>query len=167
MPTARASAAAAVENNIVYVIGGTDGRQNRLNTLESYNPATDTWKEEAPLIVGKSEPSVGLVGTTIVAADGFSASGDIGDNEGYNASSNSWKSLTPDPTGRNEACSGSINGLLYVAGGSHDGLTNNTSVNESFNLSTNMWTTLARIPRPVAAAGAAVQKGLLYCFGGG
>jgi len=56
MPTARASAAAAVENNIVYVIGGTDGRQNRLNTLESYNPATDTWKEEAPLIVGKSEP---------------------------------------------------------------------------------------------------------------
>lgn len=110
---------------------------------------------------------MGLVGTTIVAADGFSASGDIGDNEGYNSSSNSWKSLTPDPTGRNEACSGSINGLLYVAGGSHDGLTNNTSVNESFNLSTNMWTTLARIPRPVAAAGAAVQKGLLYCFGGG
>jgi N-acetylneuraminic acid mutarotase len=75
--------------------------------------------------------------------------------------------LTPDPTGRNEACSGAIDGQLYVAGGSHDGRTNNTTVNESFNLSTTKWTTLAPIPNPVAAAGSAVNKGLLYCFGGG
>jgi N-acetylneuraminic acid mutarotase len=121
--------------------------------------------EEAPLIVGKSEPSVGLVGTTIMAADGFTASGDTGDNEGFNA--NSWKLRTPDPTGRNESCGGSINGLLYVAGGSHGGVTNNTNVNESFNLSKNKWATLAPIPKRVAAAGSAVNKGLLYCFGGG
>ena len=155
-----------MENNIIYVIGGTDGH-NRFNTVEAYDPETDTWTEEAPLIVGKSEPSVGLVGTTIVAADGFSASGDTGDNEGYNASTNSWRSLTADPTGRNEACTGSISGRLYIAGGSNGGVTNNTSVNESFNLSTNKWATLAAIAHPVAGAGSAASRGLLYCFGGG
>jgi hypothetical protein len=108
-----------------------------------------------------------LVGTKIVAADGFSASGDTGDNAGYNASTNSWKSQTADPAGRNEACTGSISGRLYVAGGSHDGITNNTNVNELFNLSTNKWAPLAPIPHPVVAAGSAVNKGLLYCFGGG
>jgi hypothetical protein len=164
MPTARASVGAAVKNNIIYLIGGTDGH-SRFNTVESYNPATDTWIEEAPLLVGKSEPSVGLIGTTIVAADGFSASGDTGDTEADNATS--WTLRTPDPTGRNEACAGSIHGLFYVAGGSHDGATNNTKVNESFNLSKNKWATLAPIPRPVAGAGSAVNKGRLYCFGGG
>ena len=108
-----------------------------------------------------------MVGTTVVAVDGFSNSGDTGDDEGYNASTNSWKSLTADPMGRNEACTGSISGLLYVAGGSHDGRTNNTNVNESFNLATNKWATRAPIPHPVVAAGAAVNKGLLYRFGGG
>lgn len=88
MPMARASAGATVENSIIYVIGGADGT-NLFTTVESYNPATDTWDEEASLTVGKSEPSVGLAGTKIVAADGFSISGNTGDNEGYDASTNS------------------------------------------------------------------------------
>src|SRR5208282_4366874 len=62
MPTARSGTGAAVENNIVYVIGGGDGIGDRLDNVEAYNPATDTWTEEAPLLAGKSEPAVALVG---------------------------------------------------------------------------------------------------------
>ena len=91
MPTAKGCSGTAVENDIVYVVGGCgENPQDRLTDVESYNPATDTWTEVAPLLVGKSQPSVGLVGTTIVAADGFTESGNTGDNEGYDATTNSW-----------------------------------------------------------------------------
>ncbi len=160
MPTGRGCTGAAVEKRIVYVIGGCDLEDpyDRLTTVESYDPATDTWTEEAPLLVGKSQPSVARVGTTIVAADGYTASGDTGDNEGYDATTNSWTSLTPDPMPRNGTCTGAIGGKLYVAG---DGAST-----ESFNLSKNTWKTLASMPEPTQFPGSAVYKGLLYCFGG-
>jgi len=168
LPSARDSMGAVVENNIIYVIGGLDQSGNRLNTVESYNPATDTWTEEAPLLVGKSEPSVGLVGTTIVAADGFSPppSRDTGDNEGYDASTNTWTSLNADPVPRNGACGGGIGGRMYVAGG-YDGLGDpDMNLTESFNLSKNSWKTLAPLPQATLVSGSAVYKRQLYCLGG-
>lgn len=163
MPTARDSVAAVVEKNIVYVIGGNGSNGVlRLNTVESYNPATDTWTEEAPLLAGKSEPSAGLIGSTIVTADGYTLSGMTGDNEGYNAAANSWKALAADPTPRNAACSGSVGGLFYVVAGNYGG-----SVTESFKLAKNKWTMLAPMPQAVITPGSAVNKGLLYCIGGG
>jgi large repetitive protein len=175
MPTARGSNAAAVENNIIYVVGGnTDINHLRLTTVESYNPATDTWTEETPLLVGKSEPSVGtlkmtvggVIVRTIVAADGYTLSGDTGDNEGYNASTNSWSSLATDPHTRNVACTGALGAKLFVASGSPDG-GSTTTVNDVFNLSKNTWTNRAPAPQAVAGPGSAVYKGLLYCIGGG
>jgi N-acetylneuraminic acid mutarotase len=175
MPTARCSMGVAVENNIIYVIGGysPNGGGTRLNTVESYNPATDTWAEEAPLLNGKSEPSVGLLGNktigfTIVAADGFTASNDTGDNEGYNASANAWSSLTSDPTPRNTAFTGP-NGLKLLVAGGYDGGPPGTpamTLNESFNISTKTWKKLAPMPQAAMFGASATYKGLLYCIGG-
>ena len=175
MPTARCDMGVAVENNIIYVIGGysPNGGGTRLDTVESYNPATDTWTAEAPLLNGKSEPSVGLVGNktigfTIVAADGFTSSNDTGDNEGYNASINTWSSLKSDPTARNGAFTGPKGPRLYVVGG-YDGGPPGTpadDLNESFNVKTNSWKTLAPMPQAAVLGGSAVYRGLLYCFGG-
>src|SRR5208283_4994873 len=140
----------------------------RATSVESYNPATDTWTEEAPLLVGRSEPSVGRVGNklagfTIVAADGY-ASG--GDTEGYDAMTNTWTTLKadPDPGGsgwRSWACTGGIGTRLYIAGGYYGG-----SLNESFNLSNNKWETLAPMPQAAMSTASAVYKGQLYCIGG-
>jgi N-acetylneuraminic acid mutarotase len=164
MPSARGSEGAAVYNAVVYVIGGYDGQ--RLNTVESYDIASDTWKEEAPLLVGKSEPSVGTFGATIVAAGGKTASGDTGDTEGYDPSTNAWKSLASEPTGLNSSCTGAIGASLYTAGGSNspDGAQNNT---QAFMLTKDKWTTLADMPETVDDEAAAVYGGQLYCFGGG
>ena len=60
MPTARNSLSAVVDKGIIYVIGGYSG--SRDTTVESYDPATNTWSEEAPLLVGKSTANVGLLG---------------------------------------------------------------------------------------------------------
>ena len=174
MPTPRYNLGVVVENNIIYAIGGIGGLNNGnsvLNTVESYNPATDTWTEESPLLIDKEAASVGLVGTaltgfTIVAADGYLQSDeDSGDNEGYDAATNTWTSLTSDPEPRSFACAARIGTQLYAAGG-WDGRGPALSTVESFKLSTQSWKSLASIPQGTIAAGSAVYKGRLYCFGG-
>src|SRR5258708_12153532 len=143
MPTARGRAAAVVDGTAIYGIGG-NGSTNRLNTVEKYVPSIDTWTEEAPLLVGKSEPTAGLLGTTIVSADGYTASEDTGDNEEYNVSTNTWSALAADPTPRNADCFGAISGLLYVAGGGSNGTAD--SLTKSFSPTTTTCPTLFAIP---------------------
>jgi N-acetylneuraminic acid mutarotase len=173
MPTAREDTAAVVEKNIIYVIGGNDINNNNLATVESYNPATNTWTEEAPMLGTKASPAAGLLGTlktgyTIVAAGGAVQPGQItGDTEGYDAATNTWTELTADPTARVYSCSGSVGAKFYDAGGYLNNGGAATTVNESFQLSKNKWTTtLAPMPQGTMLGASAVYKKQLYCMGG-
>jgi N-acetylneuraminic acid mutarotase len=166
MPTARCSAVAVVYKNIIYVIGGYYNGE-RLSTVEAYDPATDSWTEEAGLLLGKSEISAGLIGTTIVAADGYSGS-DTGDNEAYDIATNTWTSLASDPNARNGSCFGVIRGKLYVSDGNDSGGIPIARM-DAFNLAKNAWNwkSLAAMPNTLTDSGSAVYKGRLYCIGGG
>ncbi len=60
MPTARYGlAAAAGSDGLVYAIGGSENsnygsdNSNYLNTVEAYDPRTDTWTTRAGLAVGR------------------------------------------------------------------------------------------------------------------
>ena len=166
-PTARNGTVAVVEKNIIYVMGGniTSGGEF-VSTVESYNPATNTWKTESSMLGTKDTAAAGLIGTTIVVADGANQPGSVtGDTEGYDATTNVWSSLTADPTPRTGPCNGVINGLLYDAGGYNN--SSATTINESFSLSTDKWTTtLAPMPSGTLFGGSAVVSGQLYCLGG-
>jgi kelch-like protein 18 len=118
LPTATSSIYPTVENGIIYITGGSNSN-GRLTTLLSYNPANDTWSTLAPMKVGKSEPALALLGSTIVAAGGL-----LGDNttattdtEGYNAATNTWTTLTSMPTARQEGCFESIGDQIYFTSG--------------------------------------------------
>ncbi len=164
MPTARFSAEAVVEKNIIYVLGGDSNASGNGNlaTVESYNPATNTWTEEAPMLVAKSQSAAGPIGTTIVVADGgTNGGGSTGDNEAYDTATNTWKTLTADPASRYAPCHGSIGPKLYDVGGLF-----NYTLNESFQLSKNKWTTLAPALQGNIFSASAVFKGQLYCIGG-
>jgi len=152
------------KNNTIYIVGGNIG-WTRLSNVDLYDPATDTWTEEAPLLIGRSCPTVGRIGTWIVAADGDTSNGINGDSEGYSPVTNTWTTATPDLTPRDAACGGSIGSQLYVAGGYQGGYTFLT-VTESFDGSNNAWTTLASMPQGTMWAASAVYNGQLYCFGG-
>lgn len=172
MPTARDGAAVAVVNDIIYVIGGNNYTET-FATVESYNPVTDAWTEETPLLTAKTNSSAGVfgskaVGFTIVDADGSSTvtpATETGDNEADDVLTNVWTALAPDPTPRDAACAGAIGAKLYVAGG-RGGSGSAINTNESFNLSKNAWKALAPMPLETAFGGSAVYKGRLYCFGG-
>ena len=169
MPTARNATLAVVEKNIVYVIGGNLGNgANFVATVESYNPATNAWTTEDSMLGAKDAPGGGLIGTTIVVADGSPAGSEVtGDTEGYNATTNSWSELTADPTARTGSCSGVIGSALYDASGYINNAGAATTVNESFSSSANKWTTnLLAIPQGTMFPAATVDNGQLYCFGG-
>jgi N-acetylneuraminic acid mutarotase len=153
-----------VEKNIIYVMGGQDINGDVLPTVESYNPATNIWTEEAPMLLAKTQFQAGLVGTTIVAPDGLtSASANTGDNEGYAAATDTWTSKTADPTARAGTCDGAVGAELYVAGGYSTGT---ITLTESFKLSKNKWTTLAAMPQATLLPASVVFKKQLYCIGG-
>jgi uncharacterized repeat protein (TIGR03803 family) len=166
MPTARNSMPAAVYNNIIYVIGGYDpNTQVWYDVVESYNPSTDTWTEEAPLPVATAWEAVGLLGSTIVSADGQISPGTpVGSNDGYNPKTNTWTGLTADATPRLETCFAAISGQLYVAGGAN--ATQVLNVNEAYSATTKKWTTLASMPNALETPGSATVGGRLYCVGG-
>jgi N-acetylneuraminic acid mutarotase len=173
MPTARFSTVAVFENNIIYVMGVAVSSSDFVATVESYNPATNIWTEEAPLLGSKLSPAAGVQGTlktgyTIVVADGATQPGQItGDTEGYDTATNTWAELAADPTSRVCPCSGSIGAKLYDVGGYLNNAGAASAVNESFQLSKNKWTTtLAPMPQATMLAASAVYKGQLYCFGG-
>jgi hypothetical protein len=171
MPTALNDAGVAVVNNIIYLVGGNASGDLRTTTVESYNPATDTWTKESPLLLGRSEPSVGrlgnkLVGFKILAAGGTIPTGWTKDTESYDVFTKTWISLTPDPKARAATCTGAVGLRLYRAGGLGGDWGRPISLTERFSLSKNNWKTLASIPQPVALPGSAVYKGRLYCLGG-
>jgi hypothetical protein len=105
-----------------------------------------------------------LLGTTVVSADGTTASGPSGDNEAYNIATNKWSALTADATWRNAACYGAMSGQLYVAGGHTTA--GAVSLTESFNLTAHKWTSLASLRQATIAPGSAVVGGQLYCISG-
>jgi N-acetylneuraminic acid mutarotase len=152
-----------VEKNIIYVVGGTINADPTFTaTVDSYNPATNTWTEETPMLAAKSQPAAGLLGTTIVVPDGATnGGGDTGDNEAYDAATNKWTTLAPDLTARYASCFGSIGTKFYDMGGDTA-----TTYSDDFLLSKDEWTTLAAVPQSVLFPASAVYKNQLYCFGG-
>jgi Kelch motif/Galactose oxidase, central domain len=116
MPTARNSISVAVVNNLIYVIGGYNG--TRLNTVESYDAASNVWAEEAPMLGGRSTAAVGVLGTNLVAVGGLTNLGVItGGNEGYDVEHNLWGELMPSSIPVGCGCAWGIEGQLYAASG--------------------------------------------------
>jgi N-acetylneuraminic acid mutarotase len=165
MPYVQESASAVAVKNVIYVMGGQD-YSGFITSVASYNTTTNTWTEEAPLLIAKGWSAVGLLGTSVVDADGSAGGGEyFGENEGYNAKKNSWAELTADPTPREAGCYAAIKGQLYVAGGNNGSL---LTLNEAYSAKTKSWTTLAPIPQGVWGAVASAEAGgRMYCFGGG
>ena len=71
MPAARGGAAAAVVNGRLYVLGGHDAWGRAVNDVESYDPATDTWRVHPPLATRRAFAAAGVVGGKIVIAGGL------------------------------------------------------------------------------------------------
>ena len=169
LPIAENSMYAVSYNGIIYVVGGCcDASNNRLATVFAYNPAKDSWMERRSLHVGKSNPALGVLGTTIIAAGGYLTDGEVTtDDEIYSPYWNAWKTIAPLPTARTAPCFGVISASFYVASGGIGDYIDPVDVLEAYSAKLKTWVTgLGPIPQAVVAPASAVVNKKLYCIGG-
>ena len=121
MPTRRCFASSCELNGKIYVLGGAIGISSRLNVMEVYDPATNTWDTtKAPMPTARVELCVAAVNGKIYAiGGGYSNDGvPLGMVEEYDPENDTWdKDKTPMPTARKGAAYGVFNNKIYVAGG--------------------------------------------------
>ena len=140
MSTRRDNAGSAALGGKLYVFGGgtrnVGGYANHtLNSVEMYDPATNTWAPRAPMPTGRRTMAVGTLRGRAQLIGGelsSSATGTFAENEEYDPVSNSWLSLTLQPTPRHGGAAGTIGDAIYVAGGGPISGSSFSSLNEAF-----------------------------------
>ncbi len=68
----RIGLAVCTHSRLLYAIGGSDGHR-RLADVESYNPDTNTWKREQPLLCGRSGAAVAPLAECIYVVGGYAS----------------------------------------------------------------------------------------------
>ena len=118
MPTARCFATAVVYNNLIYVIGGRTS-SGISNSVEVYDPTSNSWTTKAPMPVMRSSAIAELVNGKIYIIGGFTGSSASNSIEEYNIATNSWSTINLTPSFLNvlNAASGVVNDKIYVIGG--------------------------------------------------
>jgi N-acetylneuraminic acid mutarotase len=135
MPQGRNHAAAATDGQKMYVFGGRTGNNNTsngYNTVQIYDPLTNTWESSAssgsdiaPLPIGRG----GMGKAVYLNGEFYIMGGETKDGPSaneyhtydrvdiYNPLTNSWRLGTPMPTARHGIFPLLHGGRIYVAGG--------------------------------------------------
>ncbi len=122
MPTPRVGPAVGVVNGILYAVGGSccnpgHGSQT-LNTVEAYDPTTNTWRAKAPIPTPRRVLALGVLDGILYAVGGFiEGKGAVNTVEAYDPVRNAWTTRTPMPMGRSLLAVGVVDGILYAVGG--------------------------------------------------
>src|ERR1051325_337849 len=165
MPTARSLLATVTgRDGRIYAIGG-ENASGRLDTVEAYDPSTNTWTTVTPMPTARNHLA-GTLGSDnrIYAIGGVCSIPKI--VEAYDPSTNKWAAVAPAPTARHGlAAVTGPDGRIYAIGGAGPGVSLNTV--EAFNPSTNTWTTVASMPSARAFLAATTgTDGRIYAIGG-
>ncbi|MBI1925877.1 galactose oxidase, partial [Candidatus Poribacteria bacterium] len=162
MPTARRSFSTSVVDGKIYAIGGRVWRQV-LATIESYDPATDTWTKKADMPTPRGALSASAVNGKIYAIGGFDANSTaLSTVEEYDPKMNSWTKKADMPTPRWAFSTSVVNGKIYAIGG-FDGARVLSTV-EEYDPKMNSWTKKASMPT-ARTTSTSVVNGKIYAIG--
>lgn len=123
-PTARSSAAGAVVDGRLYVVGGRrrgPGGLENLGALERYDPEADRWESLRPL----PRPAGGLAGAALDGAlycfggERFGPGGGevFGSTWAYRPEADEWREMPPMPTPRHGLAAAAVDGRVWAVGG--------------------------------------------------
>ena len=120
-PNPRSFAGTAVINGILYVVGGLipSGQFSSaaVGTVDSYNPATDTWTTLAPMPTPRFTVAVGVINDILYAAGGQDNFNTFATVESYDPAKNTWATAPSMLTAAYGPAAGVINNSLILAGG--------------------------------------------------
>ncbi len=166
MPTARNWITSSVVDGRIYVFGGEwfDEESDEggvSDTVEVYNPASDSWVSASPMPTARSAATSSVVDGKVYVFGGWGASVfDI--LEIYDPITDSWSPGSPMPTARYGASSSVVDGKIYVIGGG------GTPLNkvEVYNPASDSWAAARGMPTSRWGLSSSVADGKIYALGG-
>ena len=165
MPTARSGHMVASVNGKIYAIGGWIYSGDVLNTVEEYNPATNTWTTRATMPTARARAGIAVVNGIIYVMGGHPKNGStLSVNEAYNPATNTWTTKAAMPTNRTNLAAAAANNKIYALGG----LKTSTCLrnNEEYDPTTNTWATKTQMPTARCYFSAQSVNGKIYAIGG-
>ena len=172
MPTARADLAASAVNGMIYAFGGRDGN-DRLTTVEIYNPATDTWKKGADMPAPRSQFATAVVGGKIYLFGGFSwverrgkkIEKTIAVVDVYDPAADAWEQKGKAITARTRMGVAVLNGKVYITGGFRN-TGGGADHLEIYDPATDTWQNGAKLIEARWLLTSAAVNGKVYVIGG-
>jgi len=164
MQEARAKAAAAEHEGLLYVTGGiTNGPQG--NTFEVYNPINDKWKFLSPPTIPRSCHAMVATETHIyvIGGEGQGIEPEIS-MERYDPAVNLWSFVLPMNCGKVGACVVQLEGKIYVMGG-NNGYTTLRQC-EVYDVETHQWSMAKDMTEFRQDAEAVILNKKIYVIGG-
>jgi N-acetylneuraminic acid mutarotase len=113
----------AVYGGKIYLIGGSHGQDNSTvtqQTVEVYDPNTDTWTRVANMPVARDHisSSVVVLGDRIIVLGGETSHNILSDLvSAYSPATDTWTELTPLPAGKSAGIAAVLENNLYYTGG--------------------------------------------------
>lgn len=166
LPAPRQEVGVATLAGRIYAVGGFDVHERSVNTVERYDPVSNTWQRMAPLPAPQPLNHVGaasLAGRLYVIGGLRQDFSPVSTLYIFNAQTGQWSAGAPMPTARGAVGVGVIDGLIYVAGGFPLQRAADFTV---FDPVSNRWWALPRMPTGRDHLGAAVVDGKFYAIGG-
>lgn len=166
MNMARSELGMAMLDGHVYTVGGWDG-SSRLDSVERYNPFSNTWTFIPPMKIALTSPAVvALKGLLYVTGGAVLEDGDgIDLVQCYNPRTDMWIDRPNMQIPRSGSASCVLNGLIYVIGGWHAS-TENTNKVECYDPEKIEWIQKAPMLERRYRPGVAVIGNKIYVCGG-
>ncbi len=160
MPSARQELATAVLRGKIYVIAGFDSNGASTDTVDVYNPATNSWASAQSIPIQNNHNNAAVAAGKLYTFGGLSNAAFL-----YDPVLDTWSPVAPmNFQHGSTAAVGVINDKIYVAGGAGGGMQQNEV--EVYDPVADTWTNLAPMNVPRNHTGGGVINGKLYVVGG-
>ena len=168
LPTKRFEVGVVALNGKIYVLGG-ESNGNPATVLNTeYDPATNRWRDLAPIPHVTSHPGVAVGNGKIYVLGGFIGVPHVGAMNiayEYDVATDQWRALPPLSSPRASIGAAFVDGKLHAIGGRGlDKVTVNT--HEVYDPAAGQWSTAAPLPTARDHAGVIDVDGKIHVIGG-
>lgn len=171
LPEGRHHAGIATLDGFLYIIGGfaKSGLTiwHAVNTVYQYNPATQAWRERAPMPTSRGALGIASYQGRLYAIGGYDGEQNSGATEIYDPKTDSWSTGAPLLAPRDHLAVATVGSRIYAIGGrSNLKYRQNTSMVEAYDPTTNQWQTVANLPTARSGISAGTINEQIYVLGG-
>lgn len=171
LPEGRHHAGIASLNGYLYVVGGFTKSflsiWHAVPTVYQYNPATEEWRQLAPMPTARGALGVAVYQNRLYAIGGYDGKRNSDAVEIFDPETNTWISAAPMPTPRDHLAVVTVGSRIYAIGGRPElDYHQNMGTVEEYDPQTNQWQSRANLPTARSGITAGVIDGRIYVIGG-